>query len=316
MNVVFMGTPEFAVPSLKCLIESKYYVVAVITQTDKPRGRKGQPIAPPVKSVALDAGLPVIQPENVNSEQVIEQLEKLNPDVIVVVAFGQKISDTILSLPKYKCINIHASLLPKYRGAAPINWAIVNGEKETGITTIIMSNKMDAGDIIANKSLVIGPEETAGELGNRLSMLGAETLLDSLMQIETGNAEYTRQDERHVSLAPKIKKDDCLINWNQQEKRIHDFVRGMNPKPSAYTFLMRNNSKERIIILRTERDGPSQNGATIAPGTIIDISSQGIKTATKDGSIWIKEVKPEGKRMMSAAAFSRGHDLKVDYLFQ
>lgn len=316
MNVVFMGTPEFAVPSLKCLIESKHDVVAVITQTDKPKGRKGRPDAPPVKNVALDAGLPLIQPENVNSEQVIEQLEKLKPDVIVVVAFGQKISDRILNLPKHRCVNIHASLLPKYRGAAPINWAIVNGEKETGITTIIMSDKMDAGDVIVSKSLTIGLEETAGELGDRLSKLGADTLLDSLMQIETGNAKYTQQDERLVSLAPKIKKQDGLIDWNQEEEKIHDFVRGMNPKPAAYTFLIKNNSKERIIILKTERDNSSHNGTVIAPGTIMDISSQGIKTATNNGSLWIKEVKPEGKRMMSAAAFSRGHDLKENYLFQ
>lgn len=316
MNVVFMGTPEFAVPSLKCLNESKHNVVAVLTQTDKPKGRKGRTSAPPVKSVALDAGLPVIQPENVNSGPVIEELEKLNPDVIVVVAFGQKISSKILNLPKHRCVNIHASLLPKYRGAAPINWAIVNGEKETGITTIIMSDKMDAGDVIVRKSLTIGPDETAGELGDRLSVLGADLLLDSLMQIETGNVTYTQQDERLVSLAPKIKKEDGLIDWNQGEEKIHDFVRGMNPKPSAYTFLMRNNSKERIIILRTERDNSSHNVVDITPGTILDISSQGIKAATGNGSIWIKEVKPEGKRMMSAAAFSRGHDLKVNYLFQ
>ncbi len=316
MNVVFMGTPEFAVPSLKCLIESKHDVVAVITQTDKPKGRKGRPDAPPVKNVALDAGLPVIQPENVNSEQIIEELEKLKPDVIVVVAFGQKISNEILDLPKHKCVNIHASLLPKYRGAAPINWAIVNGEKETGITTIIMSDKMDAGEVIIRKSLTIGPEETAGELGERLSKLGAETLLDSLMQIETGNKKYTQQEEELVSLAPKIKKKDGLIDWNQGEEKIHDFVRGMNPKPSAYTFLLKNNSKERIIILKTERDNPSNNGTVIAPGRIMEISSQGIRVATGNGSIWIKEVKPEGKRMMSAAAFSRGHDLEVNYLFQ
>ena len=316
MNVVFMGTPDFAVPSLKCLIESKHDVISVITQTDKPKGRKGEPEAPPVKNVALAAGLPVIQPENVNSEQSIEKLEKLNPDVIVVVAFGQKISDKILSLPKHKCVNIHASLLPKYRGAAPINWAIVRGEKETGITTIIMTNKMDAGDVIVRKSLTIGPEETAGELADRLSVLGAETLLESLMQIETGNAKYTQQDEGLVSLAPKIKKEDGLIDWNQGEEKVHDFVRGMNPKPSAYTFLAKNNSKERIIILKTERDNSSNNGTVIAPGTIMEISSQGIRVSTGNGSIWIKEVKPEGKRMMSAAAFSRGNDLKVNYLFQ
>ncbi len=207
MNVVFMGTPEFAVPSLKYLIESKHDVISVITQTDKPKGRKGKPEAPPVKNVALAAKLPVIQPENVNSELVIEKLKTLNPDVIVVVAFGQKISNEILDLPKYKCVNIHASLLPKYRGAAPINYAIINGEKETGITTMIMSEKMDAGNVIIRKSLTIDPDETTGELGDRLSKLGAETLRESLMQIETGNAKYTQQDESLVSLAPKIKKE-------------------------------------------------------------------------------------------------------------
>ena len=162
MNVVFMGTPEFAVPSLKHLNESKHNIVTVVTQTDKPKGRKGRPCPPPVKSVALDAGFHIIQPGNVNDEFVIDKLKELNPDVIVVVAFGQKISSRILDLPKYKCVNIHASLLPKYRGAAPINWAIINGEEETGITTIFMSDRMDAGDIITQKSLKIDTEETSG----------------------------------------------------------------------------------------------------------------------------------------------------------
>jgi len=316
MNVVFMGTPEFAVPSLKCLSESEHNILAVITQTDKPRGRKGKPCAPPVKGIAIDEGFHVIQTDNVNDDLIIERLKELNPDVVVVVAFGQKISSEILNLPKYRCVNVHASLLPKYRGAAPINWAIINGEKKTGITTIVMSEKMDAGEMIIQKSLTIDPDETAGELGNRLSRLGAEALLESLMQIETGSVRYTQQNEGLVSLAPKIRKEDGLIDWNQDEKKIHDFVRGMNPRPSAYTSLVRNNLKERIIILKTERDDFPNNGTVNVPGTITEISNRGIKTAAKNGIIWIKEVRPEGKRTMSAAAFSRGHDLKVNYLFQ
>jgi methionyl-tRNA formyltransferase len=311
-----MGTPEFAVPSLKHLNESKHNIVTVVTQTDKPKGRKGRLCPPPVKSVALDAGFHIIQPGNVNDEFVIDKLKELNPDVIVVVAFGQKISSRILDLPKYKCVNIHASLLPKYRGAAPINWAIINGEEETGITTIFMSDRMDAGEIITQKSLKIDPEETSGELAERLSNLGAETLIDSLKQIETGNVRNIQQDEDLVSLAPKIKKVDGLINWDQDEKRIHDFVRGMSPWPAAYTSLTRNNSKERLIILRTERNDSDVAENLTTPGTIMEVSNRGIKTATKNGSIWIKEVKPEGKRRMSAAAFSRGHDLKVNYFFQ
>ncbi len=221
-----------------------------------------------------------------------------------------------MDLPRYKCINIHASLLPKYRGAAPINRALINGEEETGVTSIILQEKMDAGKMIIQKSIRIGPDETAGELNNRLSILGAEVLMDSLKQMETGTAKYTLQDEKLVTYAPKLKKKDGLINWNHSTEEIHNFVRGMNPWPTAYTTLIRNTSEERIIILETELDTPSDTETNKIPGTIIDISDRGIKTATKNGCIWIKEVKPEGKQSMSAVAFSRGRDVKVNYLFR
>ncbi|MFQ5964816.1 MAG: methionyl-tRNA formyltransferase [Candidatus Scalinduaceae bacterium] len=315
MNIVFMGTPDFAVPSLKSLIKSKYNVATVITQTDKPRGRKSKPCAPPIKNVALDSGLQALQPENVNDKIITEKLKEINPDVIVVVAFGQKISTKILDLPKYKCINCHASLLPKYRGAAPINWAIAKGEEETGITTIVMREKMDAGEIIMQKSIRIEPEETSGELEKRLSILSAAILIDSLKLIETGDVKYTQQDEKAVTYAPKLKKENGLVNWNRDTKEIHNHVRAMNPWPSAYTTLNKSDSKERIIILKTERDTPYNTETIENPGTIMDISDRGIKTATKNGCIWIKEIKPEGKQSMSAGAFSRGHDVKVGYLF-
>ncbi len=311
-----MGTPDFAVPSLKSLIESKYNVATVITQTDKPKGRKSQLCTPPVKNIALDSGLKIVQPENVNDKIIIEKLKEINPDVITVVAFGQMISSEILDLPRYKCINIHASLLPKYRGAAPINWALINGEEEAGVTSIILQEKMDAGKMITQKSIRIGPDETAGELNNRLSILGAEVLMDSLKQIETGAVKYTLQDEKLVTYAPKLKKKDGLINWNHSTEEVHNFVRGMNPWPTAYTTLIRNTSEERIIILETEKDTPSDTETNKIPGTIIDISDRGIKVATKNGCIWIKEVKPEGKQSMSAVAFSRGRDVKVNYLFR
>jgi methionyl-tRNA formyltransferase len=311
-----MGTPDFAVPSLKSLIESKYNVAIVITQTDKPKGRKSQLCTPPIKDIALDSGLKIVQPENVNDKIIIEKLKEINPDVITVVAFGQKISSEILDLPRYKCINIHASLLPKYRGAAPINRALINGEEETGVTSIILQEKMDAGKMIIQKSIRIGPDETAGKLNNRLSILGAEVLMDSLKQIETGIAKYTLQNEKLVTYAPKLKKKDGLINWNYSTEEIHNFVRGMNPWPTAYTTLIRNTSNERIIILKTEQDAPSDTETNKIPGTIIDISDRGIKVATKNGCIWIKEVKPEGKQSMSAVAFSRGRDVKVNYLFR
>lgn len=315
MNVIFMGTPDFAVPSLKVLIEAKHSVT-VVTQTDKSKGRKSQLCAPPIKTVALDFSLKIIQPVNVNDEVVVEKLKEINADAIVVVAYGQKISSEILNLPRYKCINIHASLLPKYRGAAPINWTIINGEEETGITSIIMQDKMDAGEIVMQKSIKIGQDETAGELERRLSKLGAEILIDSLRQIETGNVKYTHQEEEFVTYAPKLKKGNGLINWNQGTNEIHNFVRGMNPWPSAYTTLIRNTSKERIIILKTVKDTPSDTETIKDPGTILDVSDRGIKAAAKNGGIWITEIKPEGKRSMNAAAFSRGHNIKVNYLFQ
>lgn len=311
-----MGTPEFAVPSLKSLAESKHNVVTVITQTDKPKGRKRQLCAPPVKNVALDLGIRVIQPENVNDDAVVKELEEIGPDIIVVVAYGQKISSKILNLPRHKCINVHASLLPKYRGAAPINWAIINGEEEAGITTIVLQEKMDAGEMILQNSTKINHDETTGDLGKRLSILGAETLIDSLGQIETGVAKYTDQDEKLVSYAPKLKKENGLINWDQSAKDIHNFVRGMSPWPTAYTNLVRNDSKERFMILKTEIEESSNSETIEKPGTVTDISNSGIKIAVKNGHIWIKEVKPEGKKSMSAVDFSRGHDFPVNYLLQ
>ena len=316
MNVVFMGTPDFAVPSLKSLAEYKHNVVTVVTQTDKPKGRKRQPCAPPVKNVALDLGVHVIQPENVNDDVVIKKLEEIGPDIIVVVAYGQMISSRILKLPRYKCINVHASLLPKYRGAAPINWAIINGEEEAGITTIILQEKMDAGEMVLQNSTKINHDETTGDLVKRLSILGAETLMDSLDQIEKGIAKYTNQDEELVSYAPKLKKENGLINWDQSAKDIHNFVRGMSPWPTAYTNLVRNTSKERFMILKTEIEGPPNSETIEKPGTVTDISNSGIKIAAKNGYIWIKEVKPEGKKSMSAVDFSRGHDFTVNYLLQ
>jgi len=319
MNVVFMGTPDFAVPGLKSLVEAEHNVITVITQTDKPKGRRRQLCAPPVKNVALDLDLQIIQPENVNDEIIVNKLREINPDVIVVAAFGQMISSKILDLPRYKCINIHASLLPEYRGAAPINWAVVNGEKETGITSIVLQEKMDAGEMIVQKTTKIGPDETAGELENRLSLLGAEVLIETLRQMEDGIAEYKPQDDESATFAPKLKKKNGLIDWNQNAEDLHNFVRGMSPWPIAYTNLKRNTSKERIMILKTEKGGPSSAELNKIPGTIEDISDRGIKVATKSDStcgLWIREVKPEGKRSMSAVDFSRGHDVKVDYLFR
>ena len=315
MNLIFMGTPAFAIPSFEALVKSRHKLITVVTQTDKPVGRKREPCAPPVKEVALRFGIPIIQPENVNDKSVVDQLAKLSPDIIVTVAFGQKISPEILDLPRYKCINIHASLLPKYRGAAPINWVIIGGDEKTGVTSMVMREEMDAGEIILQKSVRVGQNETAGNLGNRLSTLGAELLMETLDQFERGTIQYTKQDENLVTYAPKLKKKDGLIDWNRNTKEIHDFVRGMNPWPAAYTTLVNGSKKERVIILETEKDILHATNRIKRAGTVMDVSDCGIKIATKDGCIWVTEIKPEGKRKMNAAAFSRGHDIKAGSLF-
>ncbi|MDR4496675.1 MAG: methionyl-tRNA formyltransferase [Candidatus Scalindua sp.] len=315
MNLIFMGTPAFAIPSFEALVKSKHKLITVVTQTDKPVGRKREPCAPPVKDAAIRFGIPIIQPEKVNDKSVVDQLAKLGPDIIVTVAFGQKISPKILNLPRYKCINIHASLLPKYRGAAPINWAIIRGDEETGVTSMVMREEMDAGEVILQKSIRIEPNETAGNLGNRLSALGAELLIETLDQFDRGTIQYTQQDENLVTYAPKLKKKDGLIDWNRNTKEIHDFVRGMNPWPAAYATLVNGSKKERVIILETEKDILHTINRIKRAGTVIDVSDYGIKIATKDGCIWVTEIKPEGKRKMNAAAFSRGHDIKTGSLF-
>ncbi len=315
MKVIFMGTPNFAVPSLGVLAKSRHEIVTVVTQADKPAGRNRQLCPPPVKEAALGFEIPIVQPENVNNEFVVDQMAALSPDIIVTVAFGQKISPEILDLPGCICINIHASLLPKYRGAAPINWAIIRGDMETGITSMVMREKMDAGEIIMQKSLGMGVNETAGELGDRLSYLGAEVLMESVEQIGSGDVKYTCQDEGAVTYAPKLKKRDGLIDWNKSTEDIYNFVRGVNPWPGAYTTAEHNGKTERIIILKTECDIQPDTGAMELPGTVVSVSDRGIKMAVKNGSIWLTEVKPEGKRGMKAAAFSRGRGVKVGDLF-
>lgn len=325
MNIVFLGTSDFALPSLRSLVTSNHKILAVITQPDKPKGRSKLPCAPPVKVLANEYGLRVIQPENVNHEDTILLLKELYPDIIVVVAYGQKLSSQILSIPKYHCINIHASLLPKYRGAAPVNWAIINGEEVTGVSIMVMGERMDAGDIIAQRSLSIYPHETAGELEKRLALLGAEVLLSVLKLFENDAIELKSQDDANATYARKLKKENGRINWNQDAKKIYNFARGMTPRPGAYAFLSSHphkvERKSRVIILKTEIDTSTPHRVdergvrSAAPGSIIDISAKGIHVAAIDSSIWITMLQPEGKRAMSAAEFARGHNIKQACFF-
>jgi len=312
-----MGTPEFAVPSLCSLATSTHKIITVITQPDRPKGRSKMPLPSPVKEKAQELGLKIMQPININDEPVVKQLQYLSPDCIVVVAFGQFLSNFIIHLPRYQCINIHASLLPKFRGAAPINWAIIQGETVTGVTAVVMTAKMDAGDIIAQKITPISPGETAGELEKRLSSMGAELLIETLNLVETGKAIYTKQDEKGVTFAPKLKKENGLILWSQETQKIHNLIRGMTPSPGAYTYFLKNDSKEkkRIIILKTQIHDVSKMKTSLTPGMIIDVAQCGIHVATMDGFICITQLQPEGKRAMDAQEYIRGHKMVPHDMF-
>lgn len=317
MNVVFMGTPEFAVPSLRSLATSTHKIIAVVTQPDKPKGRSKIPCPSPVKEAARELGLEIMQPVNINEEAVVKQLQRLSPDCIVVVAFGQFLSIPIITLPKYRCINIHASLLPKLRGAAPINWAIIQGEPVTGVTAVVMTAKMDAGDIIAQKTTPVFPGENAGELETRLASMGAELLTETLIRIETGSATYTKQNENEITFAPKLKKENGLIPWSQETQKIHNLIRGITPSPGAYTYSSVKNTEEkkRLIILKTQIHEVSKAKTSLNPGTVVEIAPCGIHVATLDGFLCITRLQPEGKRAMDAQEYTRGHKVVTHEMF-
>jgi methionyl-tRNA formyltransferase len=321
MKVVFMGTPEFAVPSLSLLAKTSHNIVGIVTQPDRPKGRSKVPSPSPIKERALGLGLKVMQPVNVNDAVVVKQLQNLASDCIVVVAFGQFLSSSIINFPRHRCINIHASLLPKYRGAAPINWAIIRGETVTGVTSMLMTVKMDAGDIIMQNKTSISPDETAGELEKRLSLIGADLLVETLDLIETGSATYTKQNDNDITIAPKLKKEDGLINWSQETQKVHNLIRGLTSSPGAYTyFCSETDSKElkdrkRIIIQKTQIHDRFKVGTSLAPGTVVEITSCGIHVATLDGFICITQLQPEGKRIMDAQEYLRGYKVKLQDTF-
>ena len=314
MNLIFLGTPSFALPSLKGLALSNHQISAVVTQPDRPRGRSGHPLPPPVKELALESGLRVLQPDSVNEEPFLVELRGLAPDIIVVVAFGQRLSRAFIELPKICCINLHASLLPKYRGAAPINWAIIRGETQTGVTVLRVAEKMDSGDIIAQDFVEIDPEENAGGLEERLAHIGANLLTKVVDGFELSNVCFLPQRHDLATMAPKLKREDGLIKWAQPAQKVHNFIRGMNPRPGAYTSLP---SGRRLLILRSRlatEDRPE--GLSLQKpfelGMILKLSEEGILVATNPseaGALWITHLQPEGGKAMTAAEYLRGHPL-------
>jgi methionyl-tRNA formyltransferase len=306
MRMVFMGTPEFGVPSLTRLHDSGHEIVLVVTQPDRPAGRGRKVATSAIKRAAVDLSLPIAQPESVNAADFVDCLRALRPDLIVVVAFGQILSENVLSVPPRGAVNLHASLLPRYRGVAPINWAIAEGQAETGVTTMFMARKVDAGEIILTRRTPIGERETAGELASRLSVMGADLLKETVELIARGEAPRIKQDPALASYARKLKKSDGRIDWSHSAGRVFNRIRGMTPWPGAYTWY-------RGGVLGVLRSEPGAAGGHHgAPGEIVRIEpKRGIEVAVGEGTVWLVEVRPEGKNAMSADAFARGYRPEV-----
>jgi len=304
LRVVFMGTPDFAVPCLEAL--TKYHdVIAVFTQPDRPRGR-GQKLAPsPVKAFSEKAHLSVYQPPKIKTDEAESLLERLQPDFIAVVAFGQILSKRILRAPRLGCINVHASLLPRYRGAAPLHWAILNGEKESGVTTMFMDEGLDTGDMILKRSVKITDDMNTGELHDILMKSGAELLLQTTELIANGKAPREKQDDAQASYAPLLKKNVEKIDWRQDAAQIHNKIRGLNPWPGAYCLFRGQNLK-----LWRSRVNALDNVSGDA-GTVLEITPDGFTVAAGRGAVELFELQPAGKRRMTAKEYIRGHGLRA-----
>ena len=301
MRVVFMGTPDIAATCLKKIIADGFEVVGVYTQPDRPKGRGMKMQFSPVKEVALAENIPVFQPENFREDETVQQLRDLRPDVCAVVAYGRILPQKVLDIPAKGCINIHASLLPQYRGSAPYQWAVLDGLKETGVSAQFMQLQMDAGDVIDVSKTPIEENETAGELLDRLAILGAELLSRTLSKVEQGTTEATRQDESKVTFAPMLDKTMCPIDWSKTAQQVHDHVRGLHPWPVATMEL--KGQKFKVHATRIV-DGSGK------PGEILGLTKTGLKIACGEGAVEVISLQAEGGKRMAAPDYFRGHPLE------
>jgi methionyl-tRNA formyltransferase len=309
MKIVFMGTPEFALPTLRKLAASPHEIPAVVTQPDRPKGRGRGVAASPVKQFAIGAGIDVLQPEKCRSPEFVEILKGLAPDLVVVVAFGQILSAEVLAVPRLFCMNLHSSILPRYRGAAPINRAIINGDRETGITTMKMDTGLDTGDILLIRHVPIADADTAETLHDRLADIGAELVLETIARAEAGTLQATPQDDAQATYAPKLNKEEGLIEWTSEAADIRNLARGLFPWPGAFTF-----HHQRRLMLCHAQVAPGEPGDR--PGRIERVSEAGIEVGTGRGRLVITELKPEGKKQMTARSFLAGNKLTPGELLQ
>ena len=306
MRIVFMGTPDFASASLKKLIDERFDVVGVFTQPDKPKGRGMELFASPVKELALENGLPVFQPVKMRDGTALAQIKALEPDILVVVAYGRILPDDILAVPKYGAINVHGSLLPKYRGAAPIQWAVLNGDKITGVTTMYLASEMDTGDIIYTAETEIGEYETSGELFDRLKDMGAELLVKTLRDIDAGIAPRTPQDHSKASYVTMLDKSICPIDWNKTPREVLKHIYGLQPWPVA---TMELEGKTVRVFAAKYTDGKTEK----VPGAVVSTDKGGLEIACADGeTLLITEIQAPGKKRMGAEDYLRGHQIKVE----
>lgn len=308
MNIVFMGTPAFAVPSLEALIAEGYNVVGVVTQPDRPQGRKKVLTPTPVKEAALRHGLPVLQPQRMRAPEAVEELAALRPDLIVTAAYGQILPKAVLDLPKYGCLNVHGSLLPAYRGGAPIQRSIINGEKETGVTLMYMAEGLDTGDMIEKVVVPIEDEDNSGTMFEKLSLAGAKLLMGQLPLILNGTAKRIPQNDEEASYASNLSREDERIDWTASSREIFNRVRGLVPFSGAFTLW--NDEVFKIWSVAKPTSTGSASAAGVAPGTVLELSERGIEVKTGDGSVWLTRIQPAGKKAMEAAEFIRGGIMK------
>lgn len=303
MRIVFMGTPDFSVPALEALVKGGHQVIAAVTQPDKPKGRGKAVLMTPVKEKALEMGIPVYQPVKVREPEFVKTLADLAPDVIVVVAFGQILPKSILEIPRYGCVNIHASLLPKYRGAAPIQWAVIDGEKETGVTTMFMNEGLDTGDMLEKEVVPLDPKETGGSLHDKLSAVGGRLILSTLKGLEDGTLKGTPQTDEGSCYAKMLKKSLGDIDWTMDGAAIERLIRGLNPWPSAYTSLHGKTLKIWDADVTDREYG-------VEPGTVAEVSKDQLIIQTGKGSLSVRSLQLEGKKRMDIQDFLRGYSLE------
>ena len=309
MRVIFMGTPDFSVGTLEEIIKAGHEVVLVVSQPDKAVGRSKALKYTPVKECALAHGIEVYQPERVRDSACIEYLKSFHADIMIVVAFGQIIPKAVLDMPKYGCVNVHASLLPKYRGSAPIQWAVINGDEVTGVTTMRLDEGVDTGDMIAKRQVRLSDDETGGSLFDKLAVVGAELCVETMKMIEDGTAEYTPQNSEESTHVGKIGKELGAIDWTKPAVQIERLIRGLNPWPSAYTNLGGKTFKIwKAAVLEGEND--------YEPGCIYKVTKDSMCVQTGDGALSLKEVQLEGKKRMEVDAFLRGNQVEEGTFFR